>query len=117
MYYVSKRIEIAFAHRLSLDYESKCTHLHGHNAIVTVFCCSEQLDSNGMVMDFKHIKDTVISRLDHAFANEVTDLNPTAENLAKWICDQIPQCYKVIFQESEGNVAAYVKDGFENASL
>ena len=104
MYYVSKRIEIAFAHRLSLDYESKCTHLHGHNAIVTVFCCSEQLDSNGMVMDFKHIKDTVTSR-------------PTAENLAKWICDQIPQCYKVIFQESEGNVAAYVKDGFENASL
>ena len=117
MYYVSKRIEIAFAHRLSLDYESKCTRLHGHNAIVTVFCCSEQLNNNGMVVDFKHIKEAVTSRLDHGYANELISLNPTAENLARWICDQVPHCYKVMFQESEGNIAVYVKDGFENAAL
>ena len=36
MYYVTKRIEISAAHKLSLDYESKCTSLHGHNWIVTV---------------------------------------------------------------------------------
>lgn len=117
MYYVSKRIEIAFAHKLTLDYESKCTKLHGHNAIVTVFCCSGQLNSNGMVVDFKHIKETLTSQLDHGYANELISLNPTAENLAKWICDQIPECYKVVFQESEGNIAVYVKDGFENAAL
>lgn len=117
MYYVSKRIEIAFAHKLGLDYESKCTRLHGHNAIVTVFCCSEELNRNGMVVDFKHIKETVTNRLDHAYVNDVTDLNPTAENLARWICDQVPKCYKVMFQESEGNIAVYVKDGFENAAL
>lgn len=117
MYYVSKRIEIAFAHRLSLDYESKCTSLHGHNAIVTVFCCSEQLNHNGMVVDFKHIKEAVTSRLDHGYANGIISLNPTAENLARWICDQVPHCYKVMFQESEGNIAVYVKDGFENAAL
>ena len=29
-----------------------------------------------------------------------------------WSC---PSCYKVTFQESEGNVACYVKPGFENA--
>ncbi len=28
MYYVSKRMEIAGAHNLKLDYESKCTNLH-----------------------------------------------------------------------------------------
>lgn len=117
MYYVSKRIEIAFAHKLELDYESKCTRLHGHNAIVTVFCCSEELNHNGMVVDFKHIKETVTNRLDHACINDITALNPTAENLARWICDQVPQCYKVMFQESEGNIAVYVKDGFENAAL
>ena len=117
MYYVSKRIEIAFAHRLSLDYESKCTRLHGHNAIVTVFCCSEQLNHNGMVVDFKHITEAVTSRLDHGYANGIISLNPTAENLARWICDQVPHCYKVMFQESEGNIAVYVKDGFENAAL
>ena len=34
--------------------------------------------------------------------------------LRVWLCDQVPQCYKVTFQESEGNVAAYVKPGFEH---
>ena len=31
MYYVSKRMEVAGAHRLDLPYESKCSNLHGHN--------------------------------------------------------------------------------------
>ena len=110
MYYVSKLIEIAFAHKLTLDYESKCTKLHGHNAIVTVFCCSGQLNSNGMVVDFKHIKETVTSQLDHGYANELISLNPTAENIAFWIVSQIPKCYKAVVQESEGNVAIYEKD-------
>lgn len=110
MYYVSKRLEIAFAHRLSLDYESKCRNIHGHNAIIEVCCRSRELDANGMVVDFTHIKRDITERLDHSFVNELFDFNPTAENLAKWICDQIPHCYKVSFQESEGNVAVYVKD-------
>lgn len=117
MYYVSKRLEISFAHRLELDYESKCGRLHGHNAIVTVFCCSEKLDRNGMVTDFSKIKETVSGRLDHLYINETAGFNPTAENLAHWLCSLIPNCYKVIFQESEGNTAAYVKDGYENAAL
>ncbi|NLL02602.1 MAG: 6-carboxytetrahydropterin synthase QueD, partial [Mollicutes bacterium] len=29
MYYISKRMEIAGAHKLELDYESKCQNLHG----------------------------------------------------------------------------------------
>ena len=36
--------------------------------------------------------------------------NPTAENMAKWICDQIIPCYKVTVQESEGNIATYEED-------
>ena len=47
----------------------------------------------------------------------MVDFNPTAENLARWICEQIPNCYKVKFQESEGNVAVYVKEGYEQAAL
>ena len=39
--------------------------------------------------------------------------NPTAENIAKWICDQIPECYKVSVQESEGNTATYTTDDDE----
>ena len=110
MYYVSKRFEIAFAHRLSLDYESKCTRLHGHNAVITVFCCRESLDNNGMVTDFTHIKELVQGQLDHKNLNEVLPFNPTAENIARWICDKVEHCYRVEVQESEGNMAIYEKD-------
>ena len=110
MYYVEKRIEVAMAHRLCLTYESKCSHLHGHNAIVTVYCKSETLNENGMVVDFSTVKDIVKGLLDHQYVNDKVDFNPTAENLARWICEQVPNCYKVIFQESRDNIATYEKE-------
>lgn len=110
MYYVSKRMEIAGAHKLTLDYESKCQNLHGHNWIITVYCKSETLNQNGMVIDFKHIKNIVSNKLDHQYINDVVPFNPTAENIAKWICDQVQNCYKVSVQESEGNIAVYEKE-------
>lgn len=117
MYYVSKRMEIAGAHRLTLDYESKCSNLHGHNWIITVHCKAKALNDNGMVLDFTHIKKLVHDKLDHKYINDVISFNPTAENMAKWICDQInyvlPEdrcCYKVEVQESEGNIAVYEKE-------
>lgn len=110
MYTVKKRMEIAGAHRLNLNYESKCANLHGHNWIVTVWCKSQTLDANGMVIDFTHIKREVQEKLDHKFLNDVVPFNPTAENIAKWVCEQIPHCYRVSVQESEGNVATYERD-------
>lgn len=110
MYYVSKRMEIAGAHNLKLDYESKCANLHGHNWIVTVHCKSSTLNTNGMVVDFTNIKKMVHDKLDHQYLNTIVDFNPTAENISKWICDQVPNCYKVEVQESEGNIATYERD-------
>lgn len=107
MYYVKKRMEIAGAHQLKLPYESKCANLHGHNWIVTVYCKSRELTDYGMVIDFKHIKYMVQDKLDHKYLNDVVEFNPTAENMAKWICDNVPNCYKVEVQESEGNTATY----------
>ena len=34
MYEVKKRFEISAAHKLDLDYDSKCTNFHGHNWII-----------------------------------------------------------------------------------
>ena len=67
-----------------------------------------------MVVDFKHVKDIVSGQLDHRCTNDIVDFNPTAENLARWICEQIPLCYKVSFQESEGNIATYEKDDIQD---
>lgn len=110
MFYVSKRLEIAGSHRLSLSYKSKCENLHGHNWIITVFCKAPKLNADGMVCDFKHIKEKIHSKLDHCNFNELLPFNPTAENIAKWVTEQIPECYKARVQESEGNIAVYVKD-------
>ena len=110
MYYVTKRLEISASHRLELNYTSKCSNLHGHNWIITVHCRAKQLNANGMVTDFTHIKETVHSRLDHACLNDVLDFNPTAENIARWICDNVKNCYRVDVQESEGNTASYERE-------
>lgn len=107
MYRVSKRMEIAGSHHLNLNYPSKCKNLHGHNWIVTVHCQANELNENGMVCDFTHIKKEIHDKLDHQNLNEIFDFNPTAENIAKWICEQIPSCYRVKVQESEGNIAVY----------
>ena len=107
MYYVSKRMEIAGAHNLKLPYESKCSNVHGHNWIVTVHCKSECLNEAGMVCDFTHIKKQIHDQLDHKYLNDIVDFNPTAENMARWICDNVPNCYRVDVQESEGNIATY----------
>ena len=95
------------AHRLRLSYPSKCTNLHGHNAIVTIYCKAEALNADGMVVDFTQVKETVLGLLDHKFVNDEVDFNPTAENLCRWLCEKIPNCYKVSFEESENNWASY----------
>ncbi len=108
MYYVSKRIEVSAAHRLDLSYPSKCTGLHGHNWIITVYCRAEKLNPDGMVTDFTEIKRMVTDTIDHRCLNDVLPFNPTAENIARYLCENIPNCYRVDVTESEGNTASYV---------
>jgi len=120
MYKVSKRVEIAGAHCLKLDYDSPCSEMHGHNWIIVVTVEGKELNQNGMLIDFKHISE-VVNRLDHQYINQIVGpkINPTAENLAKWIMEEV-QCkiitsgspittrvVEVSVQESEGNIACY----------
>lgn len=110
MYYIKKRIEISAAHRLELDYQSKCTAIHGHNWILTVYCRAKELNANGMVTDFTAVKRLVAERMDHALLNDVFPFNPTAENIARWVVETVPCCYRCDVQESEGNTASYIAD-------
>jgi 6-pyruvoyltetrahydropterin/6-carboxytetrahydropterin synthase len=103
-------MEISASHSLKLSYQSKCENLHGHNWIITIYCRSKELNEDGMVVDFTHVKEKVMSRLDHQNLNEVLPFNTTAENIARWVCEQVPYCYRVEVQESEGNIAVYEED-------
>jgi len=107
MYEVTKTMEVAGAHFLVLLYKSKCQNLHGHNWKISVTCQNETLNESGMVIDFTEIK-RIVNQLDHENINHFV-AQPTAENIAKWICDQIPHCVRVSVQESEGNMACYIK--------
>lgn len=110
MYYVQKTMEISGSHYLRLSHQSKCENLHGHNWIVTVYCKSRELNDDGMVVDFTLVKQLIHGRLDHQDLNAILPFNPTAENIAHWIVDEVPNCYKASVQESTGNVAIYERD-------
>ena len=110
MYTVIKRMEISASHSLTLPYPSKCENLHGHNWIITVYCRSKELNEYGMVVDFSQIKEVVQGALDHRHLNDVLPFNPTAENIARWVCEQVLYCFKVEVRESEGNTVIYEKD-------
>lgn len=112
IYCISKKMDVAGSHWLTLPYDSKCSHLHGHNWTITVFLAADHVDENGMVTDFTQIMKAIHGYLDHGNLNELLPFNPTAENIAAWVVRQFPQCYKAIVEESLGNVAQAFDDEF-----
>lgn len=90
MYELSIESEFAAAHRLR-EYHGACENLHGHNWRVEVLVAGEQLDSLGMLMDFRTLKGLVaeiLDEFDHKYLNDLPafkQCNPTTENLAKFI--------------------------------
>jgi len=63
-----------------------------------------------MVTDFSDIKRRVLDVVDHKMLNDVLNFNPTAENIARWIVETIPNCHRAEVEESQGNWAAYERD-------
>ena len=94
MYEIKIKGDFAAAHNLR-DVGGKCESLHGHNFTVEVAVESEVLDEQGMVMDFRLLKDktrAVLEILDHRYLNELSffgNTNPSSENLAAYIFDEI----------------------------
>lgn len=62
IYFISKKLEISAAHKLTLSYESKCSTLHGHNWEIELFFVGRELNPDGMVIDFTHIKKQFTAR-------------------------------------------------------
>jgi 6-pyruvoyltetrahydropterin/6-carboxytetrahydropterin synthase len=73
----------------------RCENPHGHNYRVCITLVGEELQENGILLDFKQIKmmiKPVVDGLDHQMINDIplfTDLNPSAENLALYFFDEI----------------------------
>ncbi|MFO7581055.1 6-carboxytetrahydropterin synthase QueD [Guyparkeria sp.] len=119
-YTLTTEVEFAAAHRLH-GYDGNCARLHGHNWRVVVEVTGTQLDSVGMVVDFKEIRARareVAKGLDHAYLNEIPPfdmINPTAENLAAYFHREIArlvdgetyQCSAVTVWENERSAVTF----------
>jgi len=94
MFSVKIEMDFSSAHNLR-GYKGKCEELHGHNWKVELVASSAKLDKIGMVMDFKYLKaelKKILEKLDHKYLNKIpyfTRINPTSENIAKYIYDNI----------------------------
>jgi len=95
MFTLKLESQFAAAHRLQNSYSEQCHDLHGHNWKVITTIKTHEL-KNGMVIDFKRVKE-VVNKLDHKNLNEILDFEPTAENIALHIYNQL--CF--MMDESE----------------
>ena len=90
MYEATIRRSFSAAHSLR-EIGGKCEKLHGHNFIVEISVASRSLNREGLVIDFRTVKnwtDQAIAELDHAYLNDVPafrDKNPSAENIAHYL--------------------------------
>lgn len=79
------------------EYRGKCENVHGHNYRIQVTVEGEKLNRIGLLVDFVELKRAVrhvVERLDHQFINDLepfTTVNPSAENLAKYLYDEVSQ--------------------------
>ncbi len=120
MYELKIVSQFAAAHQLR-DYQGGCENLHGHNWKVEVYVTGEKLGDDGLLIDFRHIKEStrkVLSELDHRFLNDLDSFkltNPSSENIARHIFKSIAReldgegikVSKVVAWESDSASASY----------
>lgn len=119
MFEVSVERTFAAGHALR-NYKGKCENVHGHNYRVQITAEGQELDANGLLIDFielKRLTMEVIDYLDHRFINDLPPfdvINPSAENLAKYFYDRVsagmpvtPHIREVRIWETDTSVAAY----------
>jgi 6-pyruvoyltetrahydropterin/6-carboxytetrahydropterin synthase len=78
--------------------------MHGHSYRVDVVVRGA-LDARGFVADFAEIDAKVLpllDKIDHRVLNDIEGLeNPTAELIAAWLLERLPECESVRVYEND----------------
>jgi len=94
MFEVTIEETFAAGHALR-NYKGKCENVHGHNYRCQVSLTGGELNDIGLLVDFVELKKalhSVIDRIDHQWLNEFPPfdkLNPSAENMARYIYEEV----------------------------
>lgn len=120
MYELKIITQFAAAHQIR-GIEGGCERLHGHNWKVEVYISGDKLDENGLLIDFREIKEkteVLMDELDHKFLNELdpfVTLNPSSENVSRYVFESLSrelnteniQISKITVWESDSACASY----------
>ena len=130
MYFITKDFNLSAAHHLEC-YEGKCKNPHGHNYQIFITVQCSKLLNNGIGVDFGDIKEVyqrvIHDNYDHKDLNEtqpfvmlkdhpeqVSGLNPTAENMARIFYQfpktDLPRLYSVKIDETPTSCVEYRED-------
>ena len=94
MWVISTEAHFSSAHQLR-GYPGECREVHGHNFKVKISVQTQEFKNLGFGIDFRELKQIlkdVLKKLDHCNLNELPEfkkINPTAENIAKYIWDSL----------------------------
>jgi len=123
MYEVTIIKSFSAAHVLA-EIGGKCEDLHGHNFKVEATVAASDLSSTGLLIDFRVFKNwlgEILEDIDHKHLNilpSFVDINPSAENIAKYICEKMELKVKVArvnvvrvkIWESENAAVTYIPE-------
>ena len=119
MFEIKVKATFSSAHNLR-NYHGKCEHLHGHNWNIEAVFAYKSLAADGMAIDFreaKNMRKDSVADLDHSYLNDLASfkkVNPTSENIAKFIYGRIGKHNRrirsVSVWENENSCATYSKD-------
>ena len=117
MFELKTQMYFSAAHHL-LNYEGACENQHGHNWLVEVYACGNELDKSNILIDYKVLKKAlkeILDYLDHQDINELPEfkgISPSSEMLAKFIYDRMKEkisiTSKVSVWETPTSCASYV---------
>ena len=95
-------------------YQGRCENVHGHTYEVEVAIDVKALDAIGLGVDFAVVKKTLTDALpDHTLLNDIYEFNPSAENLARRLFEELRKSLpvkEVTVWESEDASATYSED-------
>ena len=126
MYEVTIIKSFSAAHVLT-EIGGKCEELHGHNFKVEVTVVAPDLNESGLLIDFRVVKkwlSEILEDIDHKHLNIISSfagINPSAENIAKYICKKMElkvklakvNVVRVKIWESENAAVTYIPEKYD----